>query len=87
MWAVGCIFAELMRRVNLFLGTFLFFSRQLRILLFLKEPLLPGETDLNQLVKIFELFGTPNDTNWPVFIAKNLTNKYFKKYRHALQKM
>lgn len=43
MWAVGCIFAELLRR----------------------EPLLPGETDLNQLVKIFELFGTPNDTNWP----------------------
>lgn len=43
MWAVGCIFAELLRR----------------------EPLLPGETDLNQLVKIFELFGTPNDQNWP----------------------
>jgi len=43
MWAVGCIFSELLRR----------------------EPLLPGETDLNQLVKIFELFGTPNENNWP----------------------
>lgn len=43
IWAVGCIFAELLRR----------------------EPLLPGETDLNQLVRIFDLFGTPNETNWP----------------------
>jgi hypothetical protein len=28
-----------------------------------KEPLLPGDSDLNQLVKIFDLFGTPNETN------------------------
>jgi cyclin-dependent kinase 7 len=32
---------------------------------FVKEPFLPGETDLNQLVKIFDLFGTPNEINWP----------------------
>ncbi|CAF0761502.1 unnamed protein product [Brachionus calyciflorus] len=43
IWAVGCIFAELLRR----------------------DPLLPGSTDLDQLVKIFDLFGTPNETNWP----------------------
>ena len=43
MWAVGCIFAELLRR----------------------DPLLPGETDLNQLVRIFDIFGTPNKNNWP----------------------
>nr|AGH55867.1 Cyclin dependent kinase 7 [Brachionus manjavacas] len=29
------------------------------------EPLLPGNTDLDQLVKIFDIFGTPNETNWP----------------------
>lgn len=31
-----------------------------------KEPLLPGASDLDQLVKIFDVFGTPNETNWPV---------------------
>jgi len=43
MWAVGCIFAELLRR----------------------EPLLPGDSDLGQLMKIFEVFGTPTPDNWP----------------------
>ncbi len=26
---------------------------------------MPGESDLNQLVRIFEMFGTPTDENWP----------------------
>jgi cyclin-dependent kinase 7 len=26
---------------------------------------MPGESDLNQLVRIFDIFGTPNDENWP----------------------
>lgn len=33
--------------------------------LLLRVPLLPGESDLDQLSKIFEVFGTPTDTNWP----------------------
>lgn len=31
-----------------------------------RSPFLPGDSDLDQLEKIFDVFGTPNDTNWPV---------------------
>lgn len=43
IWAVGCIFAELM----------------------LRTPYLPGETDIDQLSKIFAALGTPTEENWP----------------------
>eukprot|EP01135_Chromosphaera_perkinsii_P002979 Nk52_evm1s232 gene=Nk52_evmTU1s232 len=43
IWAVGCIFAELM----------------------LRNPFLPGESDLDQLNKIFSALGTPTFAQWP----------------------
>eukprot|EP01102_Stenamoeba_stenopodia_P020965 TRINITY_DN8337_c0_g1_i1.p1 TRINITY_DN8337_c0_g1~~TRINITY_DN8337_c0_g1_i1.p1 ORF type:complete len:328 (-),score=57.30 TRINITY_DN8337_c0_g1_i1:103-1086(-) len=43
IWAVGCIFAELM----------------------LRRPYLPGDSDLNQLAKIFAALGTPTEAQWP----------------------
>eukprot|EP00164_Ancoracysta_twista_P011021 GFYU01016832.1.p1 GENE.GFYU01016832.1~~GFYU01016832.1.p1 ORF type:complete len:328 (+),score=71.32 GFYU01016832.1:85-1068(+) len=43
MWAVGCIFAELM----------------------LRTPYFPGESDIDQLSKIFAALGTPTEENWP----------------------
>ena len=51
MWAIGCIFAELLRR----------------------EPFLPGESELGQLEKIFDVFGTPGE-NWTVKTGYNLNN-------------
>lgn len=42
-WSVGCIFAELCR----------------------KMPLFPGSSELQQLLHIFRLLGTPNDQIWP----------------------
>ncbi|CAF1130805.1 unnamed protein product [Adineta ricciae] len=36
--------------------------------LILRTPLLPGESDLDQLSKIFEVFGTPTDSNWPMIL-------------------
>lgn len=33
--------------------------------LLLRCPFLPGDTDLNQLDKIFSVFGTPNEESWP----------------------
>lgn len=33
--------------------------------LLLRLPFLPGDTDLNQLDKIFQVFGTPTEENWP----------------------
>jgi cyclin-dependent kinase 2 len=46
MWAVGCIFAELI----------------------LGGPLFPGDSDIDQLFKIFKLFGTPNSTSSPTLL-------------------
>jgi cyclin-dependent kinase 7 len=43
IWAVGCIFAELM----------------------LRTPYLAGESDMDQLTKIFHALGTPTDSDWP----------------------
>jgi serine/threonine protein kinase len=44
MWAVGCIFAELMLRI----------------------PYFPGDSDIDQLSKIFAALGTPTEELWPV---------------------
>lgn len=34
--------------------------------LLLRNPFLPGDSDLNQLSLIFKVLGTPTETNWPV---------------------
>lgn len=34
--------------------------------LLLRKALLPGETDLDQLSKIFQVMGTPDEQTWPV---------------------
>lgn len=34
--------------------------------LLLRVPFLPGESDLDQLTKIFQALGSPNEENWPV---------------------
>ena len=34
--------------------------------LLLRVPFLPGESDLDQLTRIFSTLGTPNEENWPV---------------------
>lgn len=33
--------------------------------LLLRVPFLPGESDLDQLTKIFQVFGNPTEENWP----------------------
>lgn len=50
IWAVGCIFAELM----------------------LRTPYVAGDSDIDQLKKIFHALGTPTEADWPV------------KYHHVL---
>lgn len=34
--------------------------------LLLRVPFLPGESDLDQLSRIFQVFGTPTEETWPV---------------------
>lgn len=69
MWAVGCILAELLLRyvIQYVLSRSVvhlhrndsFFS------LFIDSvPFLPGETDIDQLTKIFETLGTPTEETW-----------------------
>lgn len=36
--------------------------------LLLRVPFLPGESDLDQLSRTFQVFGTPNEETWPVSI-------------------
>ncbi|KAG2186858.1 hypothetical protein INT44_003085 [Umbelopsis vinacea] len=43
VWAVGCIFAELM----------------------LRTPYVAGDSDMDQLTKIFHALGTPSEADWP----------------------
>lgn len=43
IWAMGCIFSEL---INL-------------------SPLFPGDSEIDQLMKIFQVLGTPNEEVWP----------------------
>jgi len=37
--------------------------------LLLRTPFFPGESDLDQISKIFQALGTPNETKWPGMIA------------------
>jgi serine/threonine protein kinase len=31
----------------------------------MQAPLFPGDSEIDQLFKIFKVFGTPNEHNWP----------------------
>jgi cyclin-dependent kinase 7 len=39
--------------------------------LLLRVPFLPGESDLDQLNRIFKVLGTPTDDVWPVRIGRH----------------
>ncbi|KYR00282.1 putative protein serine/threonine kinase [Tieghemostelium lacteum] len=53
MWAVGCIFGELL----------------------LGRPMLAGNSELDQLDRIYKLLGTPNDKIWPGYTKLPFTSK------------
>ncbi|UYV80505.1 CDK7 [Cordylochernes scorpioides] len=57
IWSVGCIFAELLLRREC---PHMEVSRNVA-----QVPFLPGDTDLDQLNKIFQALGTPTDESWP----------------------
>ena len=46
-------------------GVDMWAARLIMAELILRVPLLPGKSDLDQLEKIFELFVTSTDNNWP----------------------
>ena len=51
IWAVGCLWAELMPRAK---------SGSVQ----LRQALFPGQSEVDQLQKIFELLGTPSEVLW-----------------------
>ena len=62
-------------------------SRCILAEMFTRKPILPGNTDLDQLEKIWSLCGTPTTETWPEF--ENLTGlegiKSFKPRPKTLQ--
>ncbi|KAI1242715.1 hypothetical protein IHE44_0000256 [Lamprotornis superbus] len=53
LWSVGCIFAEMFRRKKM--AT--------------KRPLFRGNSDVDQLGKIFDVIGLPEEEDWPNDVA------------------
>jgi len=45
--------------------------------LLLRVPFLPGDSDLDQLTKIFMAMGTPTEENWPVGLKESLITFFF----------
>jgi serine/threonine protein kinase len=50
MWSIGCIFYEMAHRSKLNLNI---------------EPLFAGDSEIDQIFKIFQMYGTPNEKTWP----------------------
>ena len=44
--------------------------------LILREPLMCGKTEIDQLERIFKIMGTPSDENWPGWRDIKLAKKY-----------
>lgn len=61
MWAIGCIFAELIE----------------------KKPLFIGDSEIDQIFKIFQFHGTPSDVHWPGVTQLPDFKKSFPKFRAA----
>jgi cyclin-dependent kinase len=50
MWSVGCIFGEMAKKAALFPG---------------KCLIILGDSEIDQLFRIFRILGTPHEDNWP----------------------
>lgn len=61
--------------------------------MFWRRPILPGTSDLDQLEKIWQLCGTPNQHTWPNFDAlpgcegiKRFNNTYSRKVKQTYER-
>ena len=36
--------------------------------LMLRKPLFPGQNDIDQIFKVFQIMGTPTESSWPVIL-------------------
>ena len=59
MWAIGCIFTELITH----------------------RPLFMGDSEIDQIFKIFQFHGTPTDETWPGCSKLKNLKKSFPKFK------
>jgi serine/threonine protein kinase len=53
--------------------------------LLLRVPFFPGDTDLDQLTRIFQVLGTPTEEMWPVSIVAFYCNDYVNGSQVSMQ--
>lgn len=46
----------------------------------MKKPLLPGNSEIDEIFRIFRLFGTPNESTWPGVTQLNDWNYEFPQW-------
>ena len=61
IWALGCIFAEVIT----------------------KKPLFQGDCQIDQIYKVFQLLGTPDENSWPGVSKLPFYKENFPKFRAA----
>lgn len=59
VWALGCIFAEIVT----------------------KRPLFQGDCQIDQIYKVFHVFGTPDETSWPGVSKLPFYRESFPKFK------
>jgi len=62
MWAIGCIFAELVE----------------------KKPMFQGDSEIDQIFKIFQFHGTPTNATWPGVTNLPDFKNTFPRFRQAI---
>lgn len=72
MWAVGCVFAEILRGIPLFSVGLRVTSRKLQLY---KCIQMQGNTDIEQLALVIKTLGSPDPTEWPEVLTLPDYNK------------
>lgn len=88
IWGIGFVFVDIFGAVLKFL-----LCRCVLGEMFMRRPILPGSSDIDQLEKIWQLCGTPNQHTWPNYDAlpgcegvKRFNQTYSKKLRAAYER-
>lgn len=87
IWGIGCV-----APYRFFRGSY---TRPRCVLgeMFTRKPILPGNSDLDQLDKIWRLCGTPNQHTWPDYDAlpgcegvKRFSESYPRRLKHMYER-
>lgn len=62
IWSLGCIFAEMVRTKFMIRSELAHYINVFKVL---RKPLFGGDSEIDQLYRIFRAMGTPNEKTWP----------------------